>query len=58
MIGTNLNDFAYHEGVEETPGIEGSLRLRCGNPDDFEAKSCGRVQAKVTLFLLPPDGVC
>lgn len=61
-IETNLNDSAYHERTGETPGIEGlsrvpgaAIRLRSG---DFEAKSRKGVQAKVTVFLLPPDGVC
>jgi hypothetical protein len=64
-IETNLNDFAYHERVEEMPGIKGSWRLRhrdasrpAAGSGEFEAKSRLGVQAKVTVFLLPPDGVC
>ena len=64
-IETNLNDSANHEGAEETPGIKGSWRLRHGDVSrpvvgsgEFEAKSRRGVQAMVTLFLLPPDGVC
>ena len=51
--------------LKESAGIKGSWRLRHGDASgpgigsrEFEEKSRLSVQAKVTVFLLPPDGVC
>lgn len=68
-VEANLNDFVYHEqrarraekyGKSRALGACGGMvvsteRLGFG---EFEAKSGLSVKAKVTLFLLPPDGVC
>jgi hypothetical protein len=57
-VESNLNDRAYQEESRESGGNQGLWEALAVGYHAFAQKSRFGVQTIVTLFLLPPDGVC